>query len=175
MKKITIISLQLVIAAMLSSCGGGGGGSTPVVPVQPTTATIKISTQGTYPSGALIGGIDVTLVLPAGVTVKATADLTNTSILVTNSGVVTASGVAAANSTVLATYSAAAGSVAGTVSIKIVNPTGFGIGEFVTVNGDLAAGSNPTAANFSLSNFSAKDLNGTSIDGVTPALVVTTQ
>jgi hypothetical protein len=174
MKKITI-TLMLLTTTILCACGGGGGGSTTAAPAQPTTATIKISTQGTYPSGALIGGINVTLALPAGVTVKATPDTINPSILVTNSGVVAASGVAVSNSTILATYSAATSSVAGTVHIQIANPTGFVIGEFVTVKADIAAGSNPTAAGFSLPSFAAVDLNGTALGALTAASAATIQ
>ena len=170
MKRTTVILLLLATTTILSACGGGGGGSTPAA----TTATIKISTQGTFPLGTLIGGINVTLVLPAGVTVKATPDPVNTSVLVTDSGVVISSGVAVSNSTILATYSAATSSVAGTVNIQIANPNGFVKGEFVTVSAGIATG-NPTASNFSLPSFAAVDLNGTPLGALTATLVATIQ
>ncbi len=175
MKIFNAAMLLLSVTTMLVACGGGGGGGTSTPPVQPTTATIKISTQGTYPSGALIGGVDVTLSLPAGVTVKATPDPMNSSVLVTNTGVVITSGVATVNSTTLATYSAATNLVTGTTHIKIVNPTGFSTGEFITVNCDIATGNNPKTADFSLSNFAAVDLNGTPLSALAASFVAAIQ
>jgi hypothetical protein len=103
------------------------------------------------------------LTLPAGVSVKATADLTNPAVMVTDAGVVAASGVAAgANTIATATYNA----TAGTVSIHLANDTGFATGEIVTVTCDIAAGSFPTASGFSLSGFNAVDLNGATITGL---------
>lgn len=167
--KTTIQKLTLlVVSTILISCGGGGG-STP--PPSPTTLSIKISTQGTLPSGAQIGGISVTLILPAGVTVKATSDPNNPSVLVTDAGVVAPSGVAAISSSVLATYTAATASVAGNVNIQIAQSAGFAVGEFVTVHCDVIAGQTSTPANFSLSNFSAVDLNGTPLGGLTAVVL----
>lgn len=175
MKIFNAALLLLTVMTLLVACGGGGGGSTAATPVQPTTATIKISTQGTYPVGALIGGIDVILSLPAGVTVKATPDPINSSVLVTNAGVVVKSGVATTNSTVLATYGAATNLVSGATHIKIANPTGFSTGEFVTVNCDIAANNNPKATDFSLSNFAVVDLNGISLGALTAVIAATIQ
>ena len=156
--------ILLAVATTLYSCGGGGGSSTP--PPSPTTMNIKISTQGTLPSGGQIGGISVNLILPAGVTVKATSDPNNPSVLVTDAGVVAPSGVAAISSSVLATYTAATASVAGNVNIQIAQSAGFAVGEFVTVHCDVIAGQTSTPANFSLSNFSVVDLNGTPLGGL---------
>jgi len=49
----------------------------------------------------------------------------------------------------------------------VANAGGFGTGEFVTVNCDIASGSYPHAADFSLSDPSVADLNGASITGLT--------
>lgn len=155
--------ILLAILTTLISCSGGGSDTTPP---SPTTMNIKISTQGTIPSGAQIGGISVTLILPAGVTVKATGDPNNPSVLVTDANVVTPSGIAAVSSSVLATYTAATASVAGNVSIQIAQSAGFAVGEFVTLHCDVIAGQTSTPANFSLSNFSAVDLNGTPLGGL---------
>ncbi|MFZ5524776.1 MAG: hypothetical protein ACOY9D_11945 [Pseudomonadota bacterium] len=173
MKKITVALLLLVATMMLFACSGGGGGGTSSPPGQSSTATIKISTQGTYPSGALIGGINVTLTLPTGVIVKSKPDTYATSVLVTDIGGVVSSGVASANSSVLATFSPAAGNDAGTVNIQIANPSGFVIGEFVTVNSDIAFGSNPVAGDFSLSKFVAVDLNGAVLSTLSATLAAT--
>ena len=134
------------------------------------TAVLKISTQGTLPSGTQIGGIDVTIALPTGVTVKSV-----TSPPETDSGVVVTSGVAAANSTVLSTYTAATSTSTGKVRVLLANSNGFGTGEFMTINCDIALGSTPTASDFSLSGFVAKDLNGVAISGLNSAFTAAFQ
>ena len=170
MKATLQIFLLLTVTSLLFACGGGGGGGSSSTPPPPTTKVIKISTQGTMPSGALIGGISVTVMLPDGVTVKATSDPINPSVLVTDADVVAPSGVAAASSSVLATYTMATASAAGNVNVQMAQSTGFAVGEFVTVNCDVAAGKTVTSANFSLSNFSAVDLNGTPLGGLSAVL-----
>ena len=158
MKKTTLSVLLIFIIALLVTSGCG---TTNTSDTQPTTATITILSQGT---STQIGGIEVTLVLPSGVSVKSTADSTNASVQDTNAGVVAASGAAAgANTDTMATYSA------GKVKVHLVNANGFGVGEFVTVNCDIASGSSPKAADFSVTDFNAVDLNGAAITGLTPA------
>ena len=159
MKRIMTTGLLMAMFGIisLSGCGSGGGGGV----TQPTTAVLKISTQGTLPSGTQIGGIDVTITLPTGVTVKSV-----TSPPETDSGVVVTSGVAAANSTVLSTYTAATSASTGKVRVLLANSIGFGTGEFLTVHCDIASGSTPIASDFSLSGFVAKDLNGVAISGL---------
>jgi hypothetical protein len=130
---------------------------------QPTKAILNISTSGTLPAGTLIGGVDISVSLAAGVSLKTTANPPDV-----DAGVVAASGVAATGSTVLATYSAPSGSGPGTARLLIANPNGFGAGEFATIDCDIAAGSNPQAADFSLLNFTVKDLNGAELTGLTP-------
>ena len=115
MKQITLSGLLILILALFvtAGCGVKNNDQTPTPPpvntqpttTQPTTATVTILSQGT---STQIGGIDVTLVLPSGVSVKSTADSTNASVQDTNAGVVAASGAAAgANTDTIATYSAA--------------------------------------------------------------------
>lgn len=169
MKKLTLSSLPILALALftLSACGGGGGGgggTTPAPPAQtsPTAAVVKISTTGTLASGALIGGIDMTITLPAGVTVKSTANPPET-----DAGVVAASGVAA-GSMIETNYTAATSGTAGTLRILVANANGFGMGEFATVHCNIASGSTPTAGEFSLPTFTAKDLNGAALSGLAP-------
>ena len=150
----------------LSGCGSGGGDGV----TQPTTAVLKISTQGTLPSGTQIGGIDITIALPTGVTVKSV-----TSPPETDSGVVVTSGVAVANSTVLSTYTAATSASAGNVRVLLAISNGFGMGEFMTIYCDIASGSTPAASDFSLTGFAAKDLNGVLISGLNSAFTAAFQ
>ena len=162
MKRIMTTGLLMALFGIisLSGCGSGGGDGV----TQPTTAVLKISTQGTLPSGTQIGGIDITIALPTGVTVKSV-----TSPPETDSGVVVTSGVAAANSTVLSIYSPATSASTGNVRVLLANSTGFGTGEFMTIHCDIASGSIPTASDFSLSGFVARDLNGVLISSLNSA------
>jgi hypothetical protein len=130
MKKISLSSLLIFALALttFSACGGGGGGgsSTPP-PFQPTTAVLTLSTAvtGTIPANTTINGYDVTINLPAGVTVRST----------TATGAAAGAAITSAGTT-------------GKVRIVIANASGFSAGEFSTMNCDIAPGSYPTASDF---------------------------
>lgn len=171
MKRISLSTLLILALGltMLSACGGDS--SSAPLPSRPTTAVIKIETTGTLGQGTMIGGITVTGVLPAGVTVKATPDVQNPAVLITDSGVVIASGAAVAvvtgeNASAFATYDPATGKV----DIQVYDQDGFGAGEFVTVTCDIASGTRP--GSFGLEGFTPKDLDGAPIDGLTPGYTV---
>jgi hypothetical protein len=170
MKKTSISSLSILILGLtiLSACGGGSSSSAPQ-PSGPTTAVIKIQTTGILGSGTLISGITVTGVLPAGVSVKATPDAQNPSVLVTNPGVVLVSGVTGSNAQApINTFNP----TDRTLGINVVDQDGFGIGEFVTVHCDIASGTTTTAGGFGITDFVYKDLNGALISGLTPTFTV---
>jgi hypothetical protein len=170
MKKTILSGLLILIIALFTIAGCKTGND--INHQQPTTATLKISSQGALASGTQIGAADVTVLLPSGVTVQATPDSINPNVLVTNSDVVVASGVvsAATNTYMIGTYTAATAAAPGKLVIKQVITNGCGIGEFVTVNCNVAAGSFPTAAAFNipLADFKVYDLNGAVITGLTP-------
>ena len=105
---------------------------------QPTKAIIKVSTTGVG-AGTLIGGLNMTLTLPAGVTVAKNPDNS------TANGVCVTSGVAATSGAL----SIGNATTAGSVGIGMITTSGFGGGEFVTVNADVATGTFPTPADFS--------------------------
>src|SRR6478672_9971167 len=82
MKIRALLNAVVFLAAMaLFGCGGGGGGGTSPSPTgtEPPPGGFKagvltISTASTsLPAGTTINGIDMTITLPAGVTVKADA------------------------------------------------------------------------------------------------------
>jgi hypothetical protein len=148
-----------VILGFPPGCGSGGGGNGSGAP---TNAIIHLSTQGT-PSSQPLYGVQVTLSLPAGVTVAANASGT------TNDGVVTASGAAAGASTVITGHYA---SSVGTVQIDVAKATGFGTGQFATVACTVTKGYSPKAADFGTSNFKAVDENGAEITGLSIAYSV---
>jgi hypothetical protein len=168
MKKFSCTSIILLSLAVfaLSACGGGGGGGTGAA--QPTSAVVKLSSSGT---GTLITGINMTIELPASVSVKSTTTPT------TDPGVVIPSGVAASGSFIDGVYTAATSSVSpATLTITLMNGTGFGDGEFCTVYGTLKAGySPPTAADFKLQSFTAYDLHGGAITSPTTTVTYTVE
>lgn len=170
MKRQMTIGLLMAMFGIisLSGCGANpGGGSTATS--QPTSAVIKVSTQGTLTSGTQIGGLDITVTLPTGVSVKSVTNPPET-----DSGVVVTSD-AAANSTVLSTYAVATSASTGKVRVLLANTGGFGTGEFMTIHCDIASGSTPTASGFGLSGFVAKDLNGVVINGLAPGFTAAFQ
>jgi hypothetical protein len=165
----------------LSGCGGGGttpspaqgtndgsifttGGGIPIA--APTKGVLKLTTAG---AAGTIAGIDMTVNLPAGVTVAAdpvTGEVT--------SGVVAVSGVAARtfgtqNATV-AKYAPATDVTPAQLHIVMANAPGFSPGEFATVQFDLAAGTAlPTADAFTVAGFAAKGADGLGLSGITAA------
>ena len=187
MKKTAQVLLinSCVALLLLINCGGGGEGSV----VEPTStgvkngtedatangpilagavatnAVIKISTMGN-PSNNPLDGAQAIVHLPAGVSVKATTNPPQT-----DQNVVIASGSAIPADLVFGVYSAASG----TVAVYVSKAVGFSVGEFVTVNSDIAAGVTPLASDFSVSDLVVYDTNGALITGLTPSISVVMQ
>lgn len=141
MKRISLSSfLIFALGLMLSACGGGEGSATPV----PTTAVLTLSTAvtSTIPSTTTINSYNVTITLPAGVTVKTMPNSSET-----GTGVVTASGMAS-GALIYGVYTPATGIYPGTVGVYVTSATGFDAGEFCKVSCDFAAGNAPTASDF---------------------------
>lgn len=145
MKTTSIWNLLIgaLVLTMFTACGGGGGGGD-VILTQPTHAVLTLSTTaaGTIPPTTTINSYNVTISLPACVTVKSTVNPPET-----DANVVTASGKAAGAS-ISGVYTAATGTFPGTLKIYVASASGFNAGEFCTVTCDIAAGHYPTASNF---------------------------
>ena len=107
----------------------------------------------------------MTLHLPAGISVKASQSAPQT-----DPGVVAASGNAAGAELVIGTYSAAKNN---TVSLSVIKSSGIAVGEFATVNCDIAAGVFPASGDFSVSNLTAVDSNGAAVTGLTASFSAT--
>ena len=131
---------------------------------KPTAGILHLSTTGTLTAGTLIGGIDVTIALPAGVSVKTLAG----SPLEPDTGIVTVSGEAAkaGGTTISASkFTAASGTTPATIRFIIGNSTstaatasGFALGEFVTIKCDLATtAAFPVAADFKIQAINVMD------------------
>ena len=176
MKKTSLfLSLMLIpVLSVMIGCGGGGGGGGDVAATPSTKAIVTLSTTGTLSSGTKIGGIQVTVNLPAGVTVQASPYSSGSSTMVPDSGVITASGSAAGSYT-SGVYLAGTAASTHKITMGLVNANGFSTGEFAQVSCDITTGSSPAAADFSLSNFTAVDLNGTPLTGLTTGFTVAFQ
>ena len=119
------------------------------------TTVLKLNTSGQLATSNAIKGVQLTVTLPTGVSVKAD------SAGIPLSGLVSASGVAGSGTTFdLSKYDAAAN----TLSLALINDLGFGSGEFATLK--LTTSPNtppPTVTNFSISNVSVVSLGGLDI------------
>jgi len=155
MKKLmSLYVVPAILLLVLAGCGSGGGDHVSA----PAGAVVRLSTRADG-SAPTIGGIFVTLNLPAGVSVKVTEDGSGQ----TADGVVVKSGAAdSTNSTVIAKYDRAGG----TMNIVIVKSDGFQSGEFAAVTCDLTPATDPVSGDFTTSNFSAFDLAGNEITGL---------
>jgi hypothetical protein len=170
MNILKILSGMFLAVAVMAvfGCGGGGGGA----PAQPTVATLKLSSAGT---AANLRGIEVTVVLPKGVTVDATSTVDPT-IMEVKAGVVVLSGATVADATAFsqlkptASYTPATDTTPGKVKIGLAAQKDFSLGEFVTVNTAIAAGNNPLPTDFTLEGFTAFDANGAALGTVTAAV-----
>jgi hypothetical protein len=112
------------------------------LPSQPTTAILTLSTAGSIPAGTTINSYVITITLPAGVTVKSTANQPET-----DDGVVTAAGTATGAST-LGVYTPATDTSPGTVKVYVASANGFDPGVFCNVKCNLSAGQRPNASDF---------------------------
>lgn len=150
MNRRNILAMLTMVAVLLLGAGCGGAPTTTVV--------LTLSTVGSLPNGTLIGGSDVNIILPTSVSVKAATNVSPGS----SSGIVTVSGVATnTNAMSIATQTAA-----NTLNVKVVNPHGFGVGEFATVTLDIDMGAKVTASDFSTTGFMPVDLDGAPIKGL---------
>jgi hypothetical protein len=148
MKKISLWSLLISAFSilLLSACGGGGGASQAPLPSDPTTAVLSLSTKvdGTIPSTTTINSYDVTITLPAYVTVTSTVSPPET-----DPGVVTIVGSPArAGSLVSTVFSAATTSTAGTIKVHIASASGFSAGIFCKVQCSITSGSGIKESDF---------------------------
>lgn len=166
----TIMGKMLILVLMLSlfsACGGDSSTDNTSVP-PPTKATVTLSSvvTDTVPPDTIIAGYEVTITLPAGVTVKTSPSSTDNPPPI-EAGVLTA---AAADSFLYGVYSAATASSPGTIRIFAIslNANGFSVGDFATVNGDIASGYRPKAEDFSQAAYSTAGVDtsgqGASVD-----------
>jgi hypothetical protein len=165
----------LIMVSTLWSAGCGGGVSTaPTAPGgAPATAqkaVIALNTSGPLSSDTTIGGLGITLNLPASITVKTDASGN------VDSSVVAASGVATGQATVITLYVGPSGTIPAKLHIALASgAAGMSVGEFATITCSVRTGDMPTISDFSLSDFSPVDTNGAVIPSLTAGLSTVTQ
>lgn len=162
MKRWMLSGLAVLSVTVLTICGCATTGKD--ASTQPATAMVTLSTEGALPPGSVIGGIDITLNLPPGVTAK--ADRTGATL----AGVVVHSGKAQGAISV-GKFTPAAGAASGQVRVAVIKADGFGTGEFATLNLDIA-GAPPATTDFSTTAMSVTDINGRVINGLTASLAL---
>lgn len=164
----TLNDINAATKSFLDSANNKTGLTSATVPaIIPSGGVLKLNTSGTLGTN-LIGGIDIIVTLPTGVTIKTLASANGQAA----DGVVTVSGIAgsASGTTIsIARFDAATG----TVRIGIGNTAGFGVGEFVTINCDVASTVTtfPTATSFAVPTQTAQifDSQSAPLAGITAA------
>jgi hypothetical protein len=161
MNKTLLMLLQpLLLVGFLYGCGGNNEKPAAYLP---TKATLTLFSSGT---NTTIHGIDATITLPAGVTVKSTLNPPET-----DAGVVSPSG-SAIGSLTTGVYTAATGTYPGSVRVLIANGSGFSTGEFAKVACTIALGSWPDAGDFSISGFAVSDGEGNPLSDFSAGFIV---
>jgi hypothetical protein len=158
----TLCGLALSVAALLGCSGSGGGG-------QPSQALLRLSVEGSAPSLS-IKGVQMTLELPAGVTIAASEAGK------IDGAALSASGAAAGGSALLAGhFTPATSSAQSAAKVMLARPTGFDAGEFATVTCAIAKGASPRWSELRISGFKAVDEDGVEIKTVNGTFTVETK
>lgn len=160
-----LIRCTLLMAMLLVTACGGGGDSHNGGAGSATTAVAKLSAAGpTTP----VAGLDVTISLPIGVTVKHNADGSVANGVITPSGTVDPASFLAT-----ATYTPLEGGSGGSLRIQLVsvkNNVGFAVGDYVSITCDILAGYQPTSSQFGVILNGAWDISSALITGLTPSI-----
>lgn len=133
---------------------------------QATSAVLTLSAAG-VPAGNTIGGVQVLVNLPTGVTVLANA------AGAVDPTVMAVSGGAPTGSSLAASYTPAGAGGLGNVMLSLISATPFPAGGFATLTCNIAAGATPRASDFTLGTVTVFDVNGVPFAGATGAVTVT--
>ena len=148
------VVLVSVFPLFMNGCVAGNRGSTAGTPTEVSTMsprdvavtgkfTAVVSVEGSLPAGARIGGVDVTLNLPPGVSVKTEKDGQILPEVVTLSG-------GATGSLSVVRFTPATDNVPGQLRLAAIKTDGFDAGQFAVVTFEVM-GAVPKAGDFSTS------------------------
>jgi hypothetical protein len=163
MNKIIAV-IVMVIMPMVAGCGGGGSSTTP------TTAVLKLSSQGTLPDGKAVSGFGATIELPAGVTAKTATDGAVAATVVASSGLL--AGSAGTMGPVTYTQATATAKAKLDFTIASTAAAGVGVGEYATITLTLS-GVSPAVTDFNVTSFKPVDLSYADMTELTSKLTLT--
>jgi len=129
--------------------------STNLINIGGSIRPLTISVVG---STALISGIEIVVMLPPGVTVKADYGIVTTALQ--------GSGGALSNSITSGHYTSPTASMRGKVTLAVVSTTAFAAGEFATLQCDVAPDATPKSADFIMTVLDAIDGQNIPLTGV---------
>ena len=158
------ILLALLVATALGCGGGGGGGGGTTPPANPTKATLTFSIPS-LPAGTQVGGVQFVINLPTGVSPAIFSSCTTSGCDASGSITLTGGGVNLLSAT---NYISAAN----TATFAGATTTGFGTGNFLTMNCVIASGTTVTASSFSISNIQVFDTSANLIPSATVNMAV---
>ena len=159
-RSVKLFTLMTVAIFGLTACGGGGEGRDDAA----VRAGASLRLAGTMASGQSVHGVQMTLHMPPGVTVKinpANGDVAASVIRFTGSG----------NPTIGVNYIPASGELI----FLVVHPTGFTLGDFLELTLDVTPGTIPVASDFFLTDVSISDPDGNVLADLQPVMTVTIQ
>jgi hypothetical protein len=163
MKNILSPLLLLLLLTLLSACG-----DTAQPPAAATTIKAVIKTTA-LTADKNIAGIEVTISLPLGVSPPLLPDGTADPAAT----VVITSSAPAAQTLPGATYTAATAAAPGKLVITAIAADGFKLSDQITLKLNVSAGTVPVEGDFTLLSFTAFDINGAPVSGLTPTLTAT--
>ncbi len=166
-----------IITMSLAGCGGGSGDTTPQgsavssragidTATAPRSLNLAVNIEGSLAAGNLVGGVDVTIALPAGVTVTTNSANGEVSADAITFPVQGRSGSRMA----LARFLPAAAAMPALVRIAFINTSGINTGECLTLKLNVQGESLPTASAFAVNSATIVNLRGETLTGLAPTL-----
>jgi hypothetical protein len=155
--------LFLLLLTLLSACG-----DTTKQPAAATTIKAVIKTTA-LTANKNIAGIDLTISLPLGVSPPLLADGKADPAAT----VVITSSAPAAQTLPGANYTPATAAATGKLAITAIAAAGFSATDQITLKLNVAAGTVPIESDFTLLSFTAFDINGAPVSGLSPTLTAT--
>jgi hypothetical protein len=153
-----ISSMALIILVLgIAGCGGGGNGASTA---SQRKAVSEVSLGGLDQT---VGGIQLTLNIPPGVTVQ-------TDAAGVSSGAVELVG-ASGSSNMQKTFTTDPVTGKGKLMLLVIEPGGFTANQAIMVHLDIT-GNIPQAADFTIDSLLISDLNGRTISGLPPDFTV---
>jgi hypothetical protein len=162
-------SLKKFLASPANLTGVTDINATNLVNVGGPALTMKLATAGTLPAGTSIYGIEFTLNLPPGASVRV-SDFSSYQVDIS---VLFLSGLFASTASgvyIDGHYMPQSADAPATITFALGQAAGVALGEFATLISDLPIGSSYSAANFTIATSKIVDNNGAVIPGVTIAL-----